>query len=95
MRLLVRRCMRLIRRGLRWWVGLADSAKLNVDVQSAERYVAALTPGTVDAVGYHDWVFDVSTPSMTTDQFTALRSRIRRRCVRGCRPTDIRACRSA
>ena len=52
--------------------GLADSAKLNVDVQSAERYIAALTPGTVDAVGYHDWVFDVSTSSMTTDQFTAL-----------------------
>jgi hypothetical protein len=48
--------------------GLADSASLGVDVQLDERYLAALnpTPGAsaaVDAVGYHDWVYDVSTAS--------------------------------
>ena len=39
--------------------GLADSAKLGVDIQLGEQYLAALAGG-VDAVGYHDWAFDVS-----------------------------------
>jgi hypothetical protein len=47
--------------------GLADSASYGVDVQSDEHYVGALTPGKVDAVGYHDWVFDVSDSLLETD----------------------------
>jgi hypothetical protein len=47
--------------------GLADSARLGVDVQLDEKYLAALTPGAVDAVGYHDWVYDVSDSLLKSD----------------------------
>src|SRR5438445_447906 len=47
--------------------GLADSASLGVDVQHDEEWLAALAPGTVDAVGYHPYTFDVSNSLMKTD----------------------------
>lgn len=47
--------------------GLADSAAGGVDVQSDEQWLAALTPGTADAVGYHPYTFDVSDSLMATD----------------------------
>jgi len=47
--------------------GLADSAGDGVDVQADEEWLAALTPGTVDAVGYHPYTFDVSDSLMPTD----------------------------
>jgi hypothetical protein len=47
--------------------GLADSGDDGVDVASGEQWLAALTPGTVDAVGYHDWVYDVSDTLMEPD----------------------------
>jgi hypothetical protein len=47
--------------------GLADSASGGVDVQSDEQLLAGLTPGSVDAVGYHPWVYDVSDSLLNTD----------------------------
>ena len=47
--------------------GLADSARLGVDVQHDEEWLAALTPGTIDAVGYHPYTFDVSNSLMRSD----------------------------
>jgi hypothetical protein len=47
--------------------GLADSGADGVDVQSDEQWLAALTAGTVDAVGYHPYTFDVSDSLMATD----------------------------
>lgn len=47
--------------------GLADSASYGVDIQSDEQYIGALTAGKVDAIGYHDWVFDVSDSRLETD----------------------------
>jgi hypothetical protein len=47
--------------------GLADSAELGVDVTSDEQWLAALTSGDVDAVGYHAWVYDVSNALLETD----------------------------
>lgn len=50
--------------------GLADSAVSSapaVDVQTDEEWLAALTPGAVDAVGYHPYTFDVSSALMQPD----------------------------
>ncbi len=47
--------------------GLADSASLGVDIPHDEEWLAALTPGTVDAVGYHPYTFDVSPSLMQSD----------------------------
>ena len=47
--------------------GLADSAGLGVDLQHDEQWLSALTPGTVDAVGYHPYTFDVSDSLMSVD----------------------------
>jgi hypothetical protein len=47
--------------------GLADSAKDGVDVRSDEQWLAPLTSGGVDAVGYHSWVFDVSNSLLESD----------------------------
>ena len=47
--------------------GLTDGAGYGVDLQSDEQYLDALTPGEVDAVGYHDWVFEASDSLLETD----------------------------
>jgi hypothetical protein len=47
--------------------GLADSASYGVDIAHDEQWLAALTPGTVDAVGYHPYTFDVSNTLMRSD----------------------------
>jgi hypothetical protein len=40
--------------------GLADSASDGVDVAEDEQFLSAFAPGSIDAVGFHPWVFDVS-----------------------------------
>jgi hypothetical protein len=47
--------------------GLADSGNLGVDLQHDEEWLAALTPGTVDAVGFHPYTFPVSFAEMNSD----------------------------
>ncbi len=52
--------------------GLADSASdlgpgFAVNIQSDEEWLSALTPGTVEAVGFHPYTFDVSPALMQTD----------------------------
>ncbi len=47
--------------------GLGDSASYGVDVAHDEQWLAALTPGTVDAVGYHPYTYDIDDSLMQTD----------------------------
>lgn len=47
--------------------GLADSGNLGVDLQHDEEWLGALTPGTVDAVGFHPYTFPVSFAEMNSD----------------------------
>ncbi len=47
--------------------GLADSASYGVDVNSDTSLLKALTRGSVDAVGYHPWTYDISDALMTPD----------------------------
>ena len=47
--------------------GLADSGTLGVDIQHDEQWLAALTPGTVDAVGYHPYLFQSDISLMKPD----------------------------
>jgi hypothetical protein len=47
--------------------GLGDSANGGVDLKSDERWLSALTPGAVDAVGYHPYTYDVSDSLMQID----------------------------
>jgi hypothetical protein len=47
--------------------GLADSASGGVDVAEDEQFLSAFAPGTIDAVGFHPWVFDVSDSLLEPD----------------------------